>query len=87
MTVEWCSTTLDLLKHTKEFNLYAQLMVLVNPKQPRGKQWDQAYEAANTSLAMLVKAADKSSKQADDIIDSLRKVSLPPKTSTTTEEG
>lgn len=82
LAVTWSETTLNFLKHTTDFNLYDQLMVLVDTKyqrpSDRDQAWINAYNAATFSLNKLAQEADDGKTEAEAIRNILLKVPCNP---------
>ena len=82
LAVTWSEKTLNLLKHTTGFNLYDQLMVLVDPKyqkpSDRDQAWINAFNEATYNLQMLIAEADNGKTEAEAIRTLLLKVPCSP---------
>ena len=78
LAVTWSEKMLGMLKHMREFNLYDQLMVLVDTKyqrlSDRDYAWDIAYNDALLSLQMLIKEAHDGKTEVEGIFTALFKV-------------
>lgn len=78
IAVTWSKKTLGYLHVSEDFNLYQQLMVLLDTKYKRPEDYDQAwtdaFNEAKFTLEQLIEEANNSKKEADALVVALLKV-------------